>query len=605
MMQSTQFSLFALLGGFALYPFFVNQSRQQRQNACFVLGAVLLAIATTSSELNRSGLTTNVLVAVSYALSYVFYAAALLKSDETDNAFQRIKLLVFIIGAFASIGIAFTHQLHLTVVFSVLQLACLIYFALQTNPKSQFALLRNIVFLTLYFFATVAIHTNFNSAAASEIASTVSNFTLGSLLVFTTLHLIVQEITLARIKNQWETKPKIDNDALKLMYKSKRVIKDFQHDLRQPLSTVGILASVGRAISKDPEVTARYQHIQTAQRALKGLMDSFFEQLNYTLKYPVESDALPMTEFRIDEIISPLVEEYRLLAAHKNIQIRYAPTNAIVISNKNALTKIIRNGLDNALKYTTSGGMVIGTRRRAKGVCIQIADTGSGIENDKVAKHDKGWGHGSQIIQELSEQIFATTHCKNRYYNNQLAGSRFEVFLPTEKTAIAPESHRQSINHQFNARVLCKDEQELAEVKQHIPTECFDQVQFSTQANSSWEYAKSIRNCNASVYIRFAKTTETKQKAIEEMRRLSALLDRKPCCIVVYDASLKKNSHIEFMDDYICIPIHTHIQGSGANSIKELFPTREARSQQPEQHTASVLDKGRPKPSNLPLTTTP
>ena len=40
-------------------------------------------------------------------------------------------------------------------------------------------------------------------------------------------------------------------------------------------------------------------------------------------------------------------------------------------------------------------------------MCLQIADTGSGIENDKVALHNKGWGHGSNIVRDLSEQILA------------------------------------------------------------------------------------------------------------------------------------------------------------------------------------------------------
>ena len=601
-MQSTQFSIFVILGGFALYPFFVNQSKQQHQNACFVLGAVLLAIATTPSFNTLEG-AIGAFGAVIYFLSYLFYAAALIKNDHQKGTFRGKKLLAFLVGGIVSFGIMFINQVYLTIIFSLLQLSCLLYFSIQRNQKPEIETRPGIAFSVLYFVVTITFFVSLYSATPSAITNHTSDFAVGLLLALTTLHLVFQDFTRSRIKNQRETKLKIDYEALKLMYRSKRVIKDFQHDLRQPLSTVGILASVGKAISKDPEVTARYQHIQTAQRALKGLIESLFEQLNHTLKYPVESDALPLVEFRIDEIIIPLVEEYRLLASHKNLQIRYVPTNAMVTSNKNALTKILRNGLDNAIKYTTSGGVVVGTRRKSNGVCIQIADTGSGIENDQVAKHDKGWGHGSQIIQELSEQISATTLCKNRYYDSKLAGSRFEVFLPSEGRTTNPQDNATSNGNQLNACVLCTDEQELAEAKRHIPQACFDEVQFSLKSNTKWNYRNLVRNCKASVFIRFAKTIEAKQKAIEEMRTLSALLEGNPCCIVVYDASLKKNPHIEFMNDFICIPINTRVEGGGVTAIEELFPPREAGNHASEQHSMVSTKQHQRIRSNESLTT--
>jgi hypothetical protein len=51
---------------------------------------------------------------------------------------------------------------------------------------------------------------------------------------------------------------------------------------------------VGKAISKDPEVTARYQHIQTAQKALKNMLEDFFDQLGNAIRYPQDENAAPM-----------------------------------------------------------------------------------------------------------------------------------------------------------------------------------------------------------------------------------------------------------------------------------------------------------------------
>ncbi|MEK9817068.1 MAG: hypothetical protein VW447_08160, partial [Limnobacter sp.] len=96
---------------------------------------------------------------------------------------------------------------------------------------------------------------------------------------------------------------------MKLAFRGRRVLKDFRHDLRQPLSTLGILASVGKAISKDSEVTARYQHIQTAQKALKNMLEDFFDQLGNAIRYPQDDNAAPMTPVRVHDILGPLIEE--------------------------------------------------------------------------------------------------------------------------------------------------------------------------------------------------------------------------------------------------------------------------------------------------------
>jgi len=604
-MQSIQISILAVLGGFALYPFLINQSRNQRKNACFVLGSILLTTTTLSPTLHVHGPDSNVIGGGLFLLSYVFYSAALLNIEFPEGTIQNRALLVFCTGILATICIVFTNALAPALVFSLIQLTCMLYFTANQRRINPWQGLRNMVFSILYVAAAIASHVGFYVDSSSFTATHIVDLVIVSLLALTALNLIVHDFMQAAIKSKLRAGAKIDSEALKLTYRSKRIMKDFQHDLRQPLSTVGILASVGKAISKDPEVTARYQHIQTSQRALKGLMESFFDQLSYTLRYPAESDNLPLAKVRLDEIINPLVEEYRFLAGHKNLQIRYVPTDAVVFSNKNALAKIIRNGLDNALKYTNAGGIVVGTRRKAGGVCLQIADTGSGVENDLVAKHNKGWGHGSQIIQELSEQILATTDCKNRYYANRLAGSKFEVFIPHEKTTVNEQQHTERKANRLSVRIFCDNEREVEEIKRHLPTECFDDIQYATQKGARWEYIRSIRHGIPSVYIRLAKTLEAKQEATREMKELSALFDRRSCCIVAYESALKKNPQIEFTDDFICVPMNTQIQSNGLAAIKELFPVRQTEQESPQQ--GFIKSAGRPasNPPNRPRSTLP
>jgi hypothetical protein len=372
---------------------------------------------------------------------------------------------------------------------------------------------------------------------------------------------------------------------MKLAFRGRRVLKDFRHDLRQPLSTLGILASVGKAISKDPEVTARYQHIQTAQKALKNMLEEFFDQLASAIRYPVEENTAQLRKISIDEVLSPLIEEYRMLADVKELQIRYVPSNLTVLSNKELLSKIIRNGLDNAIKYTPKGGVVVGLRRRNGQVCIQIADTGSGVENNKVAAHNKGWGHGANIVRDLSEQILAKTECRNRYYNGQLAGSVFEVILPGEGEAShhwkLPNTGMQTI---FEAQVMAMNHEHLLEIQRCLPIKGFDKVDFNL--NGAYRaYLAALRKGMSPVYILYAGEAGQKDNAINRLKLLGSLLDYQPCCILIYNAIEETNPQIEFSREMIQIPMDPNRKENSLQIIAELFPCRE---KEPSSQSAVV-----------------
>lgn len=264
-----------------------------------------------------------------------------------------------------------------------------------------------------------------------------------------------------------------------------------------------------------------------------------------------------------------------MLAEVKQLQVRYVPTELSVFSNKEALSKIIRNGLDNAIKYTDKGGVVVGLRRRNGKMCLQIADTGSGIENDKVALHNKGWGHGSSIIRDLSEQILARTECRNRYYNGKLAGSVFEVVLPGEAEVSQrwklPSYRKESV---FDVQVMAMTPEHLLEIQLRLPIKGFDRVDFNLHG-AYRAYLSALRKGMSPVYILYAGDNSQKASAIEQLKLLGSLLDFEPCCILIYNASQDSNAQVEFYKEMIQIPMNPNLQDAGLHVITELFPARE------------------------------
>jgi len=493
--------------------------------------------------------------------------------------------------------LANTWEVHATL-FTV-QALCLLAITKTYDNLPRVTLIKAVYFGLLYCFINGLFHVQTAMQTTTPVDLTWVTVASAVLLITCVFHMGFQDFSRTRTKKGWDEQSKIDQDLMKLAYRGRRVLKDFRHDLRQPLSTLGILASVGKAISKDPEVTARYQHIQTAQKALKNMLEDFFDQLHSAIRYPVDDNSHPLQQVSINDVLGPLVEEYRMLAEVKHLQIRYVPSELTVLSNKEALTKILRNGLDNAIKYTDKGGVVVGIRRRKGRVCIHIADTGSGVENNKVAAHNKGWGHGSNIVRDLSEQILAKTECRNRYFNKTLAGSVFEVIFPEE----AEVGHRGKLPSYknpsaFDAQVMAMNNEHLIEIQRRLPVLGFDKVDFNL--NGAYRsYLCALRRGMSSVYIMYAGDESQMENANKQLKLLGSLLDYEPCCILIYNTAPSNNAQIEFTREMIRIPISSRQNDMNLNVIAELFPARENSDNSEDQESFGATNKKSKKKKEL------
>lgn len=593
-MTFSSFTVLAILLGVALYPFFANHLPNQRQNASAVIGVVMLGFIVFGHDTIPEIAHGTPQHAALQVLSFLFFGSGFLGRKRGDLDAEKSALLPFSIGIFTAAADVLATSITAQLLLISVQFACLLAITNTYNGLHKVTFIKAVYFSLIFCSVNglIHIHAAMPSAWHPDPSLTI---VLYSVLLGTCLfHMGFQDFSRTRTKKGWDEQTKIDQDLMKLAFRGRRVLKDFRHDLRQPLSTLGILASVGKAISKDAEVTARYQHIQTAQKALKNMLEEFFDQLANAIRYPVEENTAQLHKISIDEVLSPLVEEYRMLADVKALQIRYVPSDLTVMSNKEALSKIIRNGLDNAIKYTSKGGVVVGLRRRNGQVCIQIADTGSGVENNKVAAHNKGWGHGTNIVRDLSEQIQAKTECRNRYYNGHLAGSVFEVILPGEGEVShhwkLPNTGTQSM---FEAQVMAMNHEHLLEIQRRLPTKGFDKVDFNL--NGAYRaYLTALRKGMSPVYILYAGEADQKENAIKQLKLLGSLLDYEPCCILIYNASQDPNAQIEFSREMIRIPMNPNQADHSLQIISELFPCRErvpSVNQSSVPHTQSANKK--------------
>ncbi|MBX5444851.1 HAMP domain-containing sensor histidine kinase, partial [Sphaerobacter sp.] len=152
------------------------------------------------------------------------------------------------------------------------------------------------------------------------------------------------------------------------------------HDLRTPLFALrGYLEGLEKGLDDTQEKRARYiavaqEKAATLERLIGDLFD--FTRLEYL-------DQTPNPEpLDLGALLDRLVEGFRPQADTKGVQLTLAlPSEPCwVTGDSHLLTRALTNLLDNALRYTPSGGQVrVTCRTEPSGVIFTVADTGPGI----------------------------------------------------------------------------------------------------------------------------------------------------------------------------------------------------------------------------------
>lgn len=151
-----------------------------------------------------------------------------------------------------------------------------------------------------------------------------------------------------------------------------RFLAAASHDLLQPLNAARLfLGAVEGDANAAGLVSKADRAIQSADQLLKGLLDiSRLDHSNVEAQF---------TDIPLGPLFEDLIDEATPMATQAGIEMRFVPTLLSVKADPDFLTSILRNFLSNARRYTKTGGIVLGARRRGNSVKIEVWDTGPGI----------------------------------------------------------------------------------------------------------------------------------------------------------------------------------------------------------------------------------
>ncbi|RWA75685.1 hybrid sensor histidine kinase/response regulator [Mesorhizobium sp.] len=158
-----------------------------------------------------------------------------------------------------------------------------------------------------------------------------------------------------------------------------RFLAAASHDVLQPLNaahlSVSALAEVQTSDEGRKLVRQVERSLETMEDLLRTLLD--ISKLDAGVVQPEIGDV------SLEALFSSLRSDFLPEAEKKCLSLKFRPVNVVVRSDRTLLRRILQNILSNALRYTRSGGVLVGTRHRGDTIRIDVADTGCGIPDDQ------------------------------------------------------------------------------------------------------------------------------------------------------------------------------------------------------------------------------
>jgi signal transduction histidine kinase/ActR/RegA family two-component response regulator len=164
-----------------------------------------------------------------------------------------------------------------------------------------------------------------------------------------------------------------------------RFIAAASHDLRQPLHALGLFVAQLHGKLRAAE---RSQIVDRIEAALSAMNELFSALLDIS-KLDAGATTVNLTVFPVAQLLAHAETTFAGAAREKKLSFRAMPSDAWVKSDFILLQQIVFNLVQNALRYTRSGGVLVGCRKRGDQLRIEVWDSGIGIPPDQ---HDKIFG---------------------------------------------------------------------------------------------------------------------------------------------------------------------------------------------------------------------
>ncbi len=244
-----------------------------------------------------------------------------------------------------------------------------------------------------------------------------------------------------------------------------RFLAAASHDILQPLNAARLYTTSLVERKRRGEDGRLIRNVDASLEAVEEILGTLLDisRLDTGAMKP------EITVFPVAELLMQLKLEFEPIAKDKGLDFRVHPSTLSVSSDRRLLRRVLQNLISNAIKYTESGRVVLGCRRRPKRQLeVQIFDTGPGIAKDKqklifkefqrLATNSDGT-HGLGLGLSIVERIGRILKHKVNLESRTQSGSVFSVMLPVAEPRVTQRTTptRIGAGKIAGCQVLCLD----------------------------------------------------------------------------------------------------------------------------------------------------
>ncbi len=217
------------------------------------------------------------------------------------------------------------------------------------------------------------------------------------------------------------------------------------HDLRQPVHALGLFAGTLHLLAQQAQPSR--EMLATIASRIQASLHNMGNLLNSLLDVSrLESGTVKvrLEPCPAQKLFDALENEFGATARNKGLSLRIVPSCLWVEADSMLLSRILSNILANAIRYTPSGGIVVGCRRRGSRVAFQVWDTGIGMDEQQLPhifrefyqienvarQQEQGLGLGLSIVKRSA----ALMHAAISVESMPGKGTVFSVELPRADT---------------------------------------------------------------------------------------------------------------------------------------------------------------------------
>ncbi|MDH2347463.1 ATP-binding protein [Bradyrhizobium sp. SSUT77] len=200
-----------------------------------------------------------------------------------------------------------------------------------------------------------------------------------------------------------------------LMDQHRRFVADAAHELRTPITALSLQAENLDSVALPEVARERVAALNQGMHRTKHLLEQLLALARHEA---TPSDPAEMPLAALDRVAKEVVADLLQEALDRGIDLGFALVEPLTVRSEPVmLAAIIRNLLDNALRFTPRGGTIdIGIYRQDDVAILQVEDTGPGIASGDMDQifnpffrgsrpEGEGTGLGLSIVKRIVDSL--------------------------------------------------------------------------------------------------------------------------------------------------------------------------------------------------------